>query len=75
MKTIALLFPQSDYSGLRRGKRKKRAWLKKLCKSHEHEYGCCVDEHLSRCGGLPTNQRQIERFGFWRDRLGVLKQA
>jgi hypothetical protein len=24
---------------------------------------------------VPSSQRQIERFRFWRDRLGVLKQA
>lgn len=75
IKTIALLFPQAEYSGPRRAKGKKRAWLTKLCKSHEEEYGCCVDECLSKCGGLPTGERQIEKFRFWRDRLGVLKQA
>lgn len=34
-----------------------------------------MDECLSKCGGLPTAERQIEKFSFWRERLGVLKQA
>lgn len=34
-----------------------------------------MDECLTRCGGLPTGERRIERFSFWRDRLVVLKQA
>ena len=38
-------------------------------------YECCVDECLSKCGRLPSSQRQIEKFSFWRDRLGELKQA
>lgn len=75
LKTIALLFPQTEYSGRRGAKSKKRAWLRNICKSHEDEYEHCIDENLSRCGSLPTSQRQIERFRFWRDRLGVLKQA
>lgn len=74
-KTIALLFPKGEYSDLRKAKRKKRAWLRKLCKIHEDKHKFYVDECLSKCGGLPTSQRQIERFKFWRDRLVVLKQV
>ncbi|KAJ0118031.1 hypothetical protein J7T55_014484 [Diaporthe amygdali] len=75
IKTIALLFPQAEYGGSKKSTRKKRAWLSKLCKNHENEYGCRVDECVNRCGGLPASERQIERFRFWRDRLGVLKQT
>ncbi|KAL1874464.1 hypothetical protein Daus18300_003482 [Diaporthe australafricana] len=75
IKTIALLFPQAEYSGSKRSRRKKKAWLAKLCKGHENEYRCPVDSSINKCGGLPASERQIERFRFWRDRLGVLKQA
>lgn len=75
IRTIALLFPQNEYNGPGRAKRRKKAWLGKLYKIHEKEYGFCVDEYLSKCGGLPTMERRIEKFRFWRDRLVVLKQA
>ena len=34
-----------------------------------------IDAHIIRCGHLKTDDRQIERFRYWRDRLVILKQV
>ncbi|KAK0725072.1 hypothetical protein B0H67DRAFT_482567 [Lasiosphaeris hirsuta] len=57
LRTLALLFPQSEFS-----KQKTR-------------HHCTVDPRLTLCGNLQAEDRQIERFRFWRDRLVILKQA
>ncbi|OTB05095.1 hypothetical protein M426DRAFT_73035 [Hypoxylon sp. CI-4A] len=36
---------------------------------------CTVDPRIALCGNLQAEDRQIERFSFWRDRLIVLKQT
>jgi len=46
--------------------------LQALKEGHEHYK---VDPRLTLCGSLQVEDRQIERFVFWRDRLVVLKQA
>lgn len=57
LRTLALLFPQSDGSI--------KSWVRILPSS--------VDKSVRRCGHLRANVRQIENFKFWHDRLVVLK--
>ena len=61
MKTLALLFPQTDATS--------RKWLRKICKLNQ------LDSGLLKVGSLKADDRQIERFHYWRDRLVVLKQV
>ncbi|KAH6642297.1 hypothetical protein C7974DRAFT_302775 [Boeremia exigua] len=60
-RTLALLFPQSDPMV--------RKWHRQLSAES------CVDDQLMFCGHLKTDDRQIEKFVFWHDRLVVLKQV
>jgi hypothetical protein len=74
LRTLALLFPQSEFTkrqghGLGGSKRK---WLDALASIQQP---CTIDPRLVLCGSLQTEDRQIERFYFWRDRLIILKQA
>ncbi|EXJ63274.1 uncharacterized protein A1O5_11595 [Cladophialophora psammophila CBS 110553] len=62
LRTIALLFPQSEKRTVK--------WFRKKCTRYPH-----LDSHLIKCGGLRPNDRQIEKFRFWRDRLIILKEA
>jgi len=78
MRTLALLFPQSEF-GRSHGRRPfgksrlKREWFSRLReKTKQH---CTIDPRLTLCGNLHAEDRQIERFKFWRDRLVILKQA
>jgi len=59
--TMALLFPQNC--------RRSRRWL--LGQISENR----LDPDVARCGFLRSQERRIERFSFWHDRLIVLKQA
>lgn len=61
MRTLTLLFPQSDLDC--------RKWVRKLCRAE------VLDSGLLRCGNLRADSRQIENFYYWRDRLTVLKQV
>ncbi|OCK76446.1 hypothetical protein K432DRAFT_446028 [Lepidopterella palustris CBS 459.81] len=61
LRTLALLFPQSDPST--------RKWMLRLCSSNN------LDPNLLHCGHLKTDNRQIEDFTFWHDRLVILKQV
>lgn len=78
LRTLALLFPQSEFSRRRghrrfRGRGRKQKWFSNLReKTREH---CTVDARLTLCGNLQAEDRQIEHFRFWRDRLVILKQA
>ena len=78
LRTLALLFPQSVFSKSRgrprfRGGRLQQRWFTNLReKTRKH---CIVDSRLALCGNLLAEDRQIERFWFWRDRLIILKQA
>ena len=60
-RTIALLFPQSDPAV--------RTWYRQLPTPWS------LDGRLILCGHLKTDDRQIEKFFHWHDRLVVLKQA
>jgi hypothetical protein len=55
------LFPEYD--------KKSRKWFK----GQRNKYG--LDEKASTSGHLTTEERQIENFVFWHDRLGILKQV
>jgi hypothetical protein len=75
LRTIALLFPQANFTGSVQTTGRERTWLKKLCVAHRNLSRSIVDKRLTRCGTLQTDGRQIERFNFWRDRLIVLKEV
>ncbi|ORY17108.1 hypothetical protein BCR34DRAFT_622064 [Clohesyomyces aquaticus] len=61
LRTLALLFPQSDPHT--------RKWFRQLPPSF------LLDPQLVQCGHLKTDDRQIEHFTFWHDRLVTLKQV
>jgi hypothetical protein len=61
LRTISLLFPQYD--------KESRKWFK----AQQLKFG--LDEKTSTSGHLTTEERQIENFVFWYDRLSILKQA
>lgn len=61
IRTLSLLFPQYD--------KKSRKWFKIQQKKY------CLDEKVSDSGHLTTEERQVENFIFWHDRLGILKQV
>ncbi|XXH03077.1 hypothetical protein Hte_009467 [Hypoxylon texense] len=72
LRTLALLFPQSEYRTARLGRNEKKAWFRSLCLSSRP---CIIDPRVTLCGSLRAEDRQIERFAFWRDRLIILKQT
>ncbi|KAM7190953.1 hypothetical protein V8F33_009186 [Rhypophila sp. PSN 637] len=73
-------FPRCGHStnpALRHPQTHKQKWLTNLLlsKSTAAESYQTIDTRLTRCGSLQAEDRQIERFYFWRDRLVILKQA
>ncbi|KAI0148958.1 hypothetical protein BJ166DRAFT_536558 [Pestalotiopsis sp. NC0098] len=73
--TLALLFPQADFSTAQRRTimaGSKQKWFQAL--RHEHK-DLVLDPRLVLCGNLKAENRQIDCFYFWRDRLIILKQA
>ncbi|TGJ87792.1 hypothetical protein E0Z10_g908 [Xylaria hypoxylon] len=72
LRTLALLFPQSGFSSPIRGSKARREWFEKLCLESSP---CLIDSRVALCGNLRAEDRQIERFAFWRDRLIILKQV
>lgn len=67
------MFPESDF-GWKFGRHKAQhsCWLECL---RDKTRGKVIDRRLGSCGNLRAEDRRIERFKFWRDRLVVLKQA
>lgn len=61
LRTISLLFPQYDPKSCK--------WIK----SQQTQFG--LDRRISEAGQLTTEERQIENFTFWHDRIGILKQV
>lgn len=61
IRTLSLLFPEYD--------KKSQKWLKGQITKHG------LDTQLCSVGHLTTEERQIEHFVFWHERLGVLKQV
>ncbi|KAK3985831.1 hypothetical protein QBC44DRAFT_150406 [Cladorrhinum sp. PSN332] len=71
LNTLALLFPSSDLETKR--------WLDGILPTLKNgrtdgEAGE-IDMRVTQCGRLKTDDRQIDRFRFWRDRLVMLKQV
>jgi hypothetical protein len=60
LQTLALLFPRSDKHTLE--------WFNRLPCSLR------LDKEVVKCGRLRADDRQIENFKFWHDRLIILKQ-
>jgi hypothetical protein len=61
MRTLALLFPQTD--------KKTKKWFRKLSSRQN------IDTKALNCGRLRAEDRHIENFDFWHDRLIILKQV
>ncbi|KAI9764568.1 MAG: hypothetical protein M1840_008394 [Geoglossum simile] len=61
LQTLALLLPQFD--------RETQKWLRQ----QQSEWN--LDPRTAKCGGLNAEQRKIENFKYWRDRLVILKQV
>lgn len=65
LKTLKLLFPQSND--------KSRKWLESLI--HSRSDASTIDRQLLKCGQLREQQREIDEFYFWYDRLVILKRV
>ena len=61
LRTLTLLFPSHD--------KPSKKWFASLPSSPP------IDQHLIRLGSLRLDDRQIETYQFWHDRLIILKQA
>lgn len=61
LQTLSLIFPQHE--------KQTRKWLKR----HPESYR--IDKTLLKCEPLRLDDRQIEKFYFWHDRLIILKRA
>lgn len=70
LRTLAILFPQSDHWAALRSNRKKQVWLKRLC-THSSRV---IDPQLAWCGTPSGESRYLSNFCFWRDRLLILKE-
>ncbi|SCO22669.1 uncharacterized protein FFE2_15406 [Fusarium fujikuroi] len=70
LRTLAILFPQSDHWAALRSNRKKQVWLDRLC-THSSRV---IDPQLAWCGTPSGESRYLSNFCFWRDRLVILKE-
>ncbi|KAF5583351.1 uncharacterized protein FSUBG_13137 [Fusarium subglutinans] len=70
LRTLAVLFPQSDHWAVLRSNRKKQVWLDRLC-THSSRM---IDPQLAWCGTPGGEIRYLSNFCFWRDRLLILKE-
>ena len=61
LRTLALLFPRYDAETQR--------WFAKQCAK------CSLDPLAAQCTPLEPEERTIESFAYWRDRLTILKQS
>ncbi|KAM7190205.1 hypothetical protein V8F20_009827 [Naviculisporaceae sp. PSN 640] len=66
--TLALLFPIAKM-------RAESSWFRRKTSLKPAPSTIPIDERLVLCGSLQTEERQIERFYYWRDRLVIVKQA
>ncbi|KAK8092179.1 uncharacterized protein PG998_015011 [Apiospora kogelbergensis] len=77
LRTLALLLPEAQFGQRQLRRRRRRSlesqWFhqKRLREGSER----ALDVRLARCGNLQMEERQIEHFAYWRDRLVILKQA
>ncbi|KAK6825973.1 hypothetical protein PG987_013467 [Apiospora arundinis] len=72
LRTLALLFPEAQF-GRRQHRCPGSRWFHQKCLREGS--GRVLDARLARCGNLQMEERQIEHFTYWRDRLVILKQA
>ncbi|KAH8648231.1 hypothetical protein BGZ61DRAFT_542441 [Ilyonectria robusta] len=72
LRTLALLFPQPLVNGSGGVSVSRQSWFHQLCEKRSTRK---IDKRLGRCGSLYAEDRQIQNFTYWRDRLVVLKQA
>ncbi|CZR39194.1 uncharacterized protein FPRO_05614 [Fusarium proliferatum ET1] len=70
LRTLAILFPQSDHWAALRSNRKKQVWLDRLC-THSSRV---IDPQLAWCGTPSGESRYLSNFCFWKDRLVILKE-
>ena len=61
LNTLALLFPRHDFET--------QKWFKEQCALH------CLDPVILLCDPLDPEERTLESFEYWRDRLIILKRA
>lgn len=61
LRTLALLFPQFDKATTK--------WCAK------RPFSLHIDREVVKCGQLKADNRQIEKFSYWHDRLVILKQV
>ena len=73
LRTLALLFPQAQFSNQNRSRDARRKWLRGI--RTENYENTILDPRLALCGTPKGEDRQIERFHFWRDRIVILKQT
>ncbi|KAK8024885.1 hypothetical protein PG990_002708 [Apiospora arundinis] len=71
LRTLALLLPEAQFG--RRSRGAGRKWLRQT-RLREAD-GRVLDMRLAHCGNLQMEERQIEHFTYWRDRLVILRQA
>jgi hypothetical protein len=68
LRTLALLFPQSEYGNTHRAVKVRKNWLSNISRDG-------LDPKMTQCGTLQTQDRQFDNFAFWHDRLVILKMA
>ena len=73
LRTLAILFPQAQFSNQNSSRGARRKWLRDI--RTQHHDNTILDSRLALCGTPKSEDRQIERFHFWRDRLVILKQT
>ncbi|RMJ07484.1 hypothetical protein BHE90_011632 [Fusarium euwallaceae] len=71
LRTLAILFPQSDHWISLRSTRKKRVWLGRLRANSSRT----IDSRLTCCGTPKRYDRQLSNFHFWRERLVIIKEV
>ncbi|KAL2141656.1 hypothetical protein VTI28DRAFT_2150 [Corynascus sepedonium] len=75
LRTLALIFPQAQFSNQQQARGARRKWLRDLRVKHRATEQTVIDHRIALCGTPQGEDRQIERFHYWRDRLVILKQT
>ncbi|RSL55959.1 hypothetical protein CEP53_006943 [Fusarium sp. AF-6] len=71
LRTLAILFPQSDHWSSLRSTRRRRVWLERLRTNSSRT----IDSRLTCCGTPNMDDRQLGNFRFWRERLVIIKDV
>lgn len=67
LQTLALLFPEYD--------KDVEIWFQKKYVDNQKRKKLPLDPLARECGQLKSEERQIDNFVFWHDRIVMLKQA